>query len=86
MNGPLLPPAPRSCLNLLRGWKKLPHQPCVVGLEGIELLGVGGDEVCEGCEAAGDCLLHCDIGVRNGNAIEHCLVQFWLGYPGGVRI
>ena len=38
----------RSCVNLLRGWEKLLHQTFLVGLEGFELLGLGGDEIVEG--------------------------------------
>ena len=30
-----------SCLNLLWRWEKLLHQPFLVGLEGVELLGFG---------------------------------------------
>ena len=44
-------------MNLLRGWEKLLHQGFLVRLEGIEFLGLRGDEVVEAGEAVGDALL-----------------------------
>ena len=40
-------------------WEKLLHQAFFVGLEGAELLDLGGDEVVEAGEARGDALLFC---------------------------
>ena len=39
---------------LLRGWEKLLHQPLLVGLAGVALLGLRGDEVVEAGEAVGN--------------------------------
>jgi len=38
----------------MRVWEQLLHEALLVGLEGGELLGLGGDERVEGAEAVGD--------------------------------
>jgi hypothetical protein len=38
------------------GWEKLLHQPFLVGLEGFELLGFGGDQGVEAAQARSDAL------------------------------
>ena len=57
------------------------HQPFLVGLEGFVLLGFGGDQGVKAAQARGDALLFEDAGVRDGNAIQHRLVELWLGHP-----
>ena len=54
------------------------HQSLLVGLEGFEFLGGGGDEGVEKGEAVGDALLLRYFRVRNGNTVQHCLVELRL--------
>lgn len=50
----------------LRRWEKLLHQAFLVGLEGFELLGFGGDQGVEAAQARGDAFLFFKIWEANG--------------------
>ncbi len=74
--------------SILRRWEKLLHQAFFVGLEGVELLGLGGDEIVEGGEAVGDALLL----VHGRNRDLHLFQVTWTEvldtttYCGGLRL